>query len=487
GLNEEKRPIQFDRILADVPCSGDGTLRKNFLIWKNWGVGSAIGLHYTQVKILLRGAQLAKENGRIVYSTCSMNALENEAVVAEVLRRSTGNLHLVDVSDQLPQLIRAQGVTSWKVMSKENKWVDKLEDINPKYQKKYEKSLWPPPDVDQLHLERCLRIYPHFQDTGAFFIAVLQKTGPITDISSIDSSVSSKSTCDTKDVSIAEANEEIDVSNEQDDAIIDVSVAEANENDNQNFDEEIDISNEQDNAMTVDDPSTNDAVDNYYVVPVKRHNVDSSRHESHKCPKVEKLETEIKPDEKNDDQETGPQKRAFEEPFIFLDPDYADISNIREYYGLSHEFPTDQLLVRSVNERNKILYFVSEPVKRVLQAPDCHRLRVVNSGIKVFTRQETNEPIKCEFRFNSEGLTMIYPYLSKKRVVNFNLEDLKILLSEPTPLIDRFDERIQKRLKELDMGCIIVYVDPCKERDAIILPVWRAAVSLNLLCRKEER
>ncbi|CAG8598634.1 6617_t:CDS:2, partial [Racocetra fulgida] len=278
--------------------------------------------------------QLAKENGRIVYSTCSMNPLENEAVVAEVLRRSR------DVSDQLPQLIRAQGVTSWKVMSKENKWVDKLEDINPKYQKKYEKSLWPPPD-----------------------------TGPITDISSIDSSVSSKNTCDTKDVSIAEANEEIDVSNEQDDAIIDVSVAEANENDNQNSDEEIDISNEQDNAVTVDDPSTNDAVDNYYVIPVKRHNVDSSKHESHKCPKVEKLETETKPDEENDDQETGPQKRAYEEPFIFLDPDY--------------------------------------------------------------------------------GLTMIYPYLSKKRVVNFNLEDLKILLSEPTPLIDRFDEGIQKRLKEL--------------------------------------
>ncbi|CAG8730720.1 5819_t:CDS:2, partial [Dentiscutata heterogama] len=45
GLTEEKKPIQFDRILADVPCSGDGTLRKNFLIWKNWGIGSAVGLH----------------------------------------------------------------------------------------------------------------------------------------------------------------------------------------------------------------------------------------------------------------------------------------------------------------------------------------------------------------------------------------------------------------------------------------------------------
>ncbi|CAG8811083.1 39927_t:CDS:10, partial [Gigaspora margarita] len=486
GLTEEKKPIQFDRILADVPCSGDGTLRKNFLIWKNWGIGSAIGLHYTQVKILLRGAQLAKESGRIVYSTCSMNPLENEAVVAEVLRRSRGNLQLVDVSDQLPQLIRAPGVTTWKVMSKENKWVDKLEDIDPKYQKKYAKSLWPPADVGQLNLERCMRIYPHFQDTGAFFIAVFQKTGPITDISSIDDSVSNKNACDTEDASVAETNE----------------------NDIQTFYEETDMSNDPD-ATIVDDLSTNDAADNFCVVPIKRHNVDSSKHESHKCPKVEKLETKVEPDEEDDNQmgsqkraceepfikletkvendynqmgsqkraceepiikleikvepdednsQMGSQKQMCEEPFIFLDPD--------EYYGLSHEFPTDQLLVRSVNERNKILYFVSEPVKRVLQAPDCSRLRVVNSGIKVFTRQEANEPIKCEFRFNAEGIIMIYPYVSKNRVVNFSLDDLKILLSEPTPLIDRFDEKIQKRLKELDMGCIIIYIDPCKERDA---------------------
>ncbi|CAG8523823.1 6684_t:CDS:2, partial [Dentiscutata heterogama] len=376
------------------------------------------------------------------------------------------------------------------VMSKENKWVDQLEDIDPKYQKKYAKSLWPPADVGKLNLERCMRIYPHFQDTGAFFIAVLQKTGPITDISSIDSSASNKNACDTEDASIAETNE----------------------NDIQNFYEETDMSNDPD-ATIVDDLSINVAVDNLHVIPIKRHNVDSSKHESHKCPKVEKLETKIEPDEDDnqmgskheshkcpkvekletkiepddDDNQMGSQKRACEEPFIFLDPDDAVISQIREYYGLSHEFPTDQLLVRSVNERNKILYFVSEPVKRVLQAPDCHRLRVVNSGIKVFTRQEANEPIKCEFRFNAEGVIMIYPYISKKRVVNFRLEDLKILLSEPTPLLDRFDEKIQKKLKELDMGCIIVYIDSCKERDAIILPVWRAAVSLNLLYRKEER
>lgn len=39
------RVLQYDRILADVPCTGDGTLRKNVEIWKRWSVWEAIGIH----------------------------------------------------------------------------------------------------------------------------------------------------------------------------------------------------------------------------------------------------------------------------------------------------------------------------------------------------------------------------------------------------------------------------------------------------------
>lgn len=37
--------LLFDRILTDVPCSGDGTLRKNPVIWKNWRALNGNGLH----------------------------------------------------------------------------------------------------------------------------------------------------------------------------------------------------------------------------------------------------------------------------------------------------------------------------------------------------------------------------------------------------------------------------------------------------------
>eukprot|EP00955_Chlamydomonas_euryale_P068450 360121-Chlamydomonas_euryale.AAC.28 len=53
--------------------------------------------------------------GRMVYSTCTFNPIEDEAVVAELLELCGGAMELVDVSDTLPALRRLPGKTSWKV------------------------------------------------------------------------------------------------------------------------------------------------------------------------------------------------------------------------------------------------------------------------------------------------------------------------------------------------------------------------------------
>ena len=44
----------FDRILCDVPCCGDGTLRKAPDIWRRWAIGNGNGLHPLQLRITLR-------------------------------------------------------------------------------------------------------------------------------------------------------------------------------------------------------------------------------------------------------------------------------------------------------------------------------------------------------------------------------------------------------------------------------------------------
>ena len=56
--------LRFDRILCDVPCSGDGTLRKNADIWPKWSAGTSTNLHGIQWRILKRGMELLEIGGR---------------------------------------------------------------------------------------------------------------------------------------------------------------------------------------------------------------------------------------------------------------------------------------------------------------------------------------------------------------------------------------------------------------------------------------
>ena len=110
----------FDKVLADVPCSGDGAIRKIPLKWKGWSSKDGCGLHIIQTLILERSVQLTKIGGLILYSTCSLNPIENEAVVAEVIAKANaevpGSLELVDIHNRFPGLIAHRGQDKWSVL-----------------------------------------------------------------------------------------------------------------------------------------------------------------------------------------------------------------------------------------------------------------------------------------------------------------------------------------------------------------------------------
>nr|XP_013100653.1 unnamed protein product [Stomoxys calcitrans] len=169
---------KFDKILCDVPCSGDGTLRKNPDIWGKWNLGQAYNLHGVQYRITRRGAEMLEVGGRLVYSTCSLNPIENEAVLQRIVADSKGALEIVDASDLVPGLKYKPGMTQWKLASKE---VDEIytsfDEVPEKYHTIIRPNMFPLPkeDMENLGLEKCIRILPHLQDTGGFFVAVLHK------------------------------------------------------------------------------------------------------------------------------------------------------------------------------------------------------------------------------------------------------------------------------------------------------------------------
>ena len=172
--------LKFDRILADVPCSGDGTIRKNPSIWKMWSPNSAHGLHDIQRRILIRALQLLKVGGRVVYSTCSLNPVENESVVASILNDFPDCVKMVDSSTMLPHLKRVPGITSWNIMSKSGRWFERYDQVTADLQQSLKPTMFPCTNEAVVsQLQHCIRILPHYQNTGAFFVAVLEKTAPL--------------------------------------------------------------------------------------------------------------------------------------------------------------------------------------------------------------------------------------------------------------------------------------------------------------------
>jgi 16S rRNA (cytosine967-C5)-methyltransferase len=87
---EETLPELFDLILCDAPCSGTGTLARNPEIRHRLTISDLERQHRRQVKLLGSAMKSLVPGGRLVYSTCSLEAEENENVVQEALAGKDG-------------------------------------------------------------------------------------------------------------------------------------------------------------------------------------------------------------------------------------------------------------------------------------------------------------------------------------------------------------------------------------------------------------
>ena len=77
---------QFDRVLIDAPCSGEGMFRKEEAAVTDWSVETVQMCARRQAEILCSGAALVRPGGRLVYSTCTFAPEEDELAVAEFLQ-----------------------------------------------------------------------------------------------------------------------------------------------------------------------------------------------------------------------------------------------------------------------------------------------------------------------------------------------------------------------------------------------------------------
>jgi 16S rRNA (cytosine967-C5)-methyltransferase len=128
---------KIDRVLVDAPCSGLGTLRRNPDLKWRMSPSAVEGLAAQQSLILASAARLLKSGGRLVYATCSLLPIENEAVADAFTAAQAQQFEV------LPALVVLQAA---KVQGAED-----------------------------LVTGPYLRLWPHRHQTDGFFAAVWQK------------------------------------------------------------------------------------------------------------------------------------------------------------------------------------------------------------------------------------------------------------------------------------------------------------------------
>jgi NOL1/NOP2/sun family putative RNA methylase len=132
----------LDGAVADVPCSCEGTCRKNPDVLEKWSMGHVESLVGVQKGILRRAIDLTRPGGEVVYSTCTFAPEENEAVVDHAIETTAAEMVAWDAP-----LESSPGITEWE---------DQQFDDS---------------------LTKAHRVYPHQNDTGGFFVAKLRVGG----------------------------------------------------------------------------------------------------------------------------------------------------------------------------------------------------------------------------------------------------------------------------------------------------------------------
>ncbi|KAL8987161.1 MAG: hypothetical protein Q9177_003608, partial [Variospora cf. flavescens] len=527
--------LKFDRVLADVPCTGDGTSRKNVNVWRDWIPGNALGLHSTQVRILVRALQMTKLEGRVIYSTCSMNPIENEAVVASAIARCGGltKVAIVDCKDELPGLIRRPGLNTWNVMDRTAvdtyKTWEEVQD-NPG---KLVEGMFPP--KEPFPLDRCMRVYPHLQDTGGFFITVLEKkseikakpegeprqTKPKPSIFAVVDEIEAKPTNGTIPMDKIDALDSIAPPQASEDGEGISAAARQNKEVAPNeplsarkheLDDQADIYMSAKRLKVRDEigePAPRGAEDRQvHWPPPPGAQLDISRPEAAKLPEpnddlladdaiISPFSESVKRVSSDYKGKRNSGQQPFEEPFKYLPADHPELLGICRFFNISSNFPRSRFMVRNATgEPVKSIYYTSSLARDILTTNEGSGLKFVHCGVKMFVKQDVQKENTCKWRIQTDGLPVVEPWVGEERVVRLTKKStLKKLLVEMFPKVngEGWEDlgEIGERVRDIEYGCCVLKVEKGEGEDAfserIILPLWRSLHSLNLMLPKEDR
>ena len=140
SIHLSKLNIKANKILLDVPCTGEGLIRQDPSRKKSKRMKDIEKMASIQKKLLEAGLNALKSGGRLLYCTCSIAPEENELVIHNVLTK-LDNFTIIEISENygVKGLINAFGI----------------------------------PLIEDLKFSQ--RLYPHIHDTIGFYFCLLKK------------------------------------------------------------------------------------------------------------------------------------------------------------------------------------------------------------------------------------------------------------------------------------------------------------------------
>jgi multisite-specific tRNA:(cytosine-C5)-methyltransferase len=350
------------------------------------------------------------------------------------------------------------------------------------------------PPKTELALDKAIRVYPHQQDTGAFFIAILEKKSEIK-ARPLDKPIAVKA----KTIAVVAKNEE-DFADDKmkidpDGTVANVEpVANGHASPKRKREDSEELSEDikrvkTENGVTMtglpEAPLQTDAPD--------RRADGVAKSDAPKPIAIPGQDTSSRPDNfKRKNRDT-----PFEEPFKFLNADIPELAQIAKFYNISDRFPRDRFLVRNAQSTaSKNVYYTTALAKDILQENEGKGMKFVHSGIKMFVKQDVPNPEICPWRIQTDGLSILEAWVGRERVVTLTKKDtLRKLLKEMFPKFDASNWKelgeIGEQVREIGMGCCVLVVEPSDDPDGLnermVFPLWKSVQSLNLMLPKEER
>ncbi len=164
-------PETFDKILLDAPCSGEWTAFKNPETLKFWNIKNIKKISRLQFWLLESAFIALKTWWEIVYSTCTLNKIENEWVINKLIKKYWNNLEIIPIwKNNLwinKQLFESQSMIGWVL------W-NNSENISSNNDTSFKRN------------------WQHLDFTWWFFVAKIKKTSTLTTLSQKENNINKK-------------------------------------------------------------------------------------------------------------------------------------------------------------------------------------------------------------------------------------------------------------------------------------------------------